>query len=171
MATRRTFRPAAAIVAAAAPLLILTGCSSTDSSPAADSAAAQQQDRLVVTDQWVKAAPEGMTALFATLTNPGDSEVRVVSGTSPAAGKVELHEMAVSGGENVMREKKDGFVIPGRGTLTLAPGGDHIMLMDLKGPINAGQTVEVDLRMADGSTQKVRAMARDFAGNQENYQP
>lgn len=171
MSVNRKYRPAAALIAAAAPLLILTGCSSSDSTPAAESSASAAQSPLVVTDQWVKAASEGMTAMFGTLANHSDAEIRVVSGSSDVAGKVELHEVLAEGGQNVMREKKDGYAIPAHGSLTLKPGAEHVMLMDLKQPITAGQTVEVTLRLSDGSTQTVSAVARDFAGNQENYQP
>lgn len=162
MSISRAVRPIAAL-AAAGSLFLLAACGNDDGAAPARP--------LSVTDQWVKAAPDGMTALFATLANTSDAEIRVVSGSTPVAGKVELHETVAHDGATVMKEKKDGYAIPAHGSLALTPGGDHIMLMDLKQPIVAGQTVTVDLRLADGSTEKVTAVARDFAGNQENYQP
>lgn len=159
MAIRRT-RLAAAFVAATASLLVLAGCSSTEESVPAS-------DALAVTDQWVKAAPEGMTAMFGTLTNNSDAEIRVVSGSTDVAEKVELHEVT----DGVMKEKTDGYAIPAHGSLALAPGAEHIMLMGLKQPITAGQNVVVELRLSDGTTQTVTALARDFAGNQEDYGP
>lgn len=165
MAFRRPFRKAATIVAAVAPLLILTACSSTDDDT--------KTEPVVVTDQWIKAAPETehMTAAFATITNPNDQEVRIVSASSDVAGTTELHEVVKDGASSTMQEKQDGFALPAGGTLELTPGGEHIMLMDLKQPIKSGETVTITLRMADGSTQDVQALARDFAGNQEDYQP
>ncbi|UQE75961.1 copper chaperone PCu(A)C [Gordonia sp. PP30] len=151
-----------AVLATIAAASFLTACSDDDKAKAA---------ALTVSDQWVKAAPSGMTAMFGTLKNDGDSEIRIVSGTSDVAGKVELHEMVDEGGQRIMREKTGGFAIPAHGTVKLAPGGEHIMLMDLKKPIVAGETVVVTLRLADGSTHKVSGVARDFAGNEENYQP
>ncbi|MFC0316510.1 copper chaperone PCu(A)C [Gordonia phosphorivorans] len=172
MAIRRIHRPAVALIAAAAPLLILTGCSSNSNDSASSPASAsQQQAALVVSDQWVKASDEHMTALFAVFSNNSDNEIRIVSGSTPVAGEVQLHETVSEDGVNVMKEKKDGFAIPANGSLAMKPGGDHIMLMDLKEHIAAGQPVTVELRMSDGSTQSVTAVARDFAGNQENYQP
>lgn len=164
MALRRNLRAATVIVAALTPLLIATGCSSTDS-------ATDQAQRLSVTDQWVKASDTDMTAAFATLVNDSDSDIRVVSASSDVAGKTELHEVVDADGSPVMREKKDGYSIPAHSTLELKPGAEHIMLMDLHKPIAAGETVAIDLRLADGSTLKVDALARDFAGNQEDYQP
>ncbi len=170
MTTQVKTRTAAALLAAVAPVLILSACSSSDGDKAGSSAS-QQQSALAVSDQWVKAAPDGMTAMFGKLTNNGDAEIRVVGGESPAAGMVQLHEMSAQDGTMAMREKKDGYVIAPHSSLELAPGADHIMLMDLRGPITAGQEVTVELLLADGSKQTVTAVARDFAGNQENYQP
>ncbi len=163
MAIRRKFSLATVFVAALAPVLIATGCSSDDGTTT------PQAQSLGVADQWVKAADNGMTAAFAVLTNDSDTDIRVVSASSPVAGKTELHEIVPDAGAAVMREKKDGYLIPANGSLELKPGADHIMLMDLKQPIKAGDSVEIELRMADGSTQKVDALARDFSGNQEDY--
>ena len=160
----RSKRFSVAVMTALVPLSLLTACGSTDNADAPRTSS-QAQSTLQVSEQWVKAAPDGMTALFGTLTNTGNTELRVVSGSSPSAGMVQLHE--VSDGQ--MREKQGGYAIAPHGSLTLKPGADHIMLMDLTGPIVAGQEVTVTLRMADGSTQAVTALARDFAGNQENY--
>ncbi|AVL99847.1 hypothetical protein C6V83_05705 [Gordonia iterans] len=163
MANRRKFSLATVLVAALAPVLLATGCSSDDGTTT------PQAQSLGVADQWVKAADNGMTAAFAVLTNDSDTDIRVVSASSPVAGKTELHEIVPDAGAAVMREKKDGYLIPANGSLELKPGADHIMLMDLKQPIKAGDSVEIELRMADGSTQKVDALARDFSGNQEDY--
>lgn len=163
MAHRRKFSLATVLVAALAPVLLATGCSSDDGTTT------PQAQSLGVADQWVKAADNGMTAAFAVLTNDSDTDIRVVSASSPVAGKTELHEIVPDAGAAVMREKKDGYLIPANGSLELKPGADHIMLMDLKQPIKAGDSVEIELRMADGSTQKVDALARDFSGNQEDY--
>ena len=163
MANRRKFSLATVLVAALAPVLLATGCSSDDGTTT------PQAQSLGVADQWVKAADNGMTAAFAVLTNDSDTDIRVVSASSPVAGKTELHEIVPDAGAAVMREKKDGYLIQANGSLELKPGADHIMLMDLKQPIKAGDSVEIELRMADGSTQKVDALARDFSGNQEDY--
>ena len=112
-----------------------------------------------------------MTAMFGTLKNSGAKEITVVSASSPAAGQVELHEVVGQPGSTTMRPKEDGFVIPAGGSHVLAPGGDHIMLMDLKGPLQAGADVEVTLSFNDGSSLPFTAQVRDFQGAAENYQP
>ncbi|MDL9938488.1 copper chaperone PCu(A)C [Gordonia sp. ABSL1-1] len=151
-----------------APILLVAGilaaCSSTDDP-------ATQADAVRVTDQWAKAAQSEMTAVFATVTNGSDAAVRIVGGTTQSAERVELHEMAEVDGTRVMRPIEGGLTVPAHGSTVLRPGGDHIMLMGLRGPIRAGDEVRVTLNCTDGSTVVVVARARDFHGNQENYQP
>ncbi|MEU2253635.1 copper chaperone PCu(A)C [Nocardia xishanensis] len=161
----RLLRGTAAL--AAAPLL-LVACSSTDSTPAPTRAA----DAITIQDQWIKAADSEMSAAFGELTNRGDKALTVVSATSPASARVELHEVvADASGTKTMRPKKGGFVIPAHGSLALAPGADHIMFMGLNGPLRTGSETPVTLSFDDGSTMTFTAQVRDFPGNQENYVP
>ncbi len=53
----------------------------------------------------------------------------------------------------------------------LAPGGDHIMILDLASPIRAGDQVEVTLSLSDGSTTSFMALAKATTGGEENYEP
>ena len=128
--------------------------------------------KVSVKDQWAKSAETGTTAVFGTFENSGDRGARIVSGTSPASETVELHEVVPNGaGSNIMRPKEGGFTIPAGGSHELIPGGAHLMLMDLKGPLSPGADVTVTLEFEDGSTLPVTAQVRDFAGGEENYQP
>ncbi|WP_024792848.1 copper chaperone PCu(A)C [Tomitella biformata] len=152
------FRRSAVLIASASVgALVLAGCSSDATGPAADS--------VVVTDQWAKAAGSGMTAVFATVENTGGQDIQVVSASSPLSGAVELHEVA----DGKMRQKEGGFTIGADQSHTLAPGGDHIMLMDLTGAVAPGSNVEITLTLGDGTTTTFEAQARDFSGNNEEY--
>lgn len=126
---------------------------------------------VTVSDQWVKAADKGMTGVFGTLRNSGEKDMTVVSVASPTAGMVELHEVVGQPGSGTMRPKDGGFVIPAGGSHPLAPGGDHIMLMDLKAPLKAGSDVEVTLTFADGTSLPFTAQVRDYSGAEEKYEP
>lgn len=167
---RRTALVAAATVVALSPL---AACSKIDTAAekTAATTAAATGPAVTMTDQWVKAAPSGMTGMFGTLTNSGKTDATMVSASSPSAGKVELHEVVTDGGASTMRPKASGFTIPAGGSHVLAPGADHIMLMDLTGPLAVGSSVEVTLTFADGSTVPVSAEVRDFSGAAESYQP
>lgn len=159
----RSIVTAVLLVVAAA---LLGACGSSDDD-------ATSADSLTMADQWVKGAPAGeMTAAFGTLSNSSDTDIRIVSASSPAAGRMELHEVVASeSGAMTMRQKEGGLVIPARGTLTLAPGGDHLMFFDLPQAITPGQDVSVELRLSDGSTTSFTAQARDFPGADEKYSP
>lgn len=157
----------------AAAALTLTGCAST--TPAANSDTAAQDttasDAVSIGDAWVKSAESGMSAAFGELSNDSDADVTVVSATTEASTMLELHETVENeNGEMVMREIEGGFVIPAGEALSLAPGGDHIMLMDLTGPLAAGDEATFTLTFSDDSTYEFTAPVKDYAGANENYE-
>jgi copper(I)-binding protein len=94
----------------------------------------------------------------------------VVSVASPAS-PTELHEMAMEDGKMVMRPKDGGFVIKAGTTHELAPGGDHLMMMNPSAPIKPGDEVSFTLTLSDGSTVPFTAIAKPFAGAGESYAP
>ncbi|KUI18615.1 hypothetical protein AU193_18480 [Mycobacterium sp. GA-1285] len=109
--------------------------------------------------------------LVAVLTNAGHHDARIVAARSDVAGRVEVHEVAADAGTRTMRPKEGGLVIPAGGSHALAPGGDHLMLMDLKEPLLTGSEVTLTVEFDDGSTLPVTAQVRDFAGANEDYEP
>ncbi|TFV57781.1 copper chaperone PCu(A)C [Mycobacterium sp. PS03-16] len=144
--------------------VLLAGCSPGSGQPAT------QADAVQVRDAWVKAADEGMTAAFAQLTNDSAEEVRIASASTPAAARVELHEVVPDGGGAMqMRQKQGGFVIPAHADIGLTPGADHLMLMELTAPLQPGTDVEIIATFDDGSTLPITAQVRDFPGADEHY--
>ncbi|MDQ6522556.1 copper chaperone PCu(A)C [Nocardioides sp. LHD-245] len=145
-----------------------TGSSGAGATDATGDTAA---DLLTVTDPWVKAAPDGMTAAFGTLTNTGPADLAVVSAVTDVAASTELHETVENeDGSMAMQPKEGGFVIPAGGSLTLQPGGDHLMLMGLTGPVEPGTALTLTLTLDDGSTATVEATVKAFDGADEQYQ-
>ncbi|BCB91856.1 copper chaperone PCu(A)C [Phytohabitans suffuscus] len=142
---------------------------STPASPAPASAAARQP--LAAKDMWVKTAASGMSAAYGTLLNTTGADVTVVKATSTVSPTVELHEVATVDGKMVMRPKDGGFTIPAGGSHELKPGGDHLMLMDVRTPVTAGTEVTITLTFADGATMEFAALGKDFAGGNESYEP
>lgn len=176
-----------AAVAAAVLVSALAGCGSDDtesatdttgsSSASADSGGETEAEAAAVsvTDPWVKATDEDMSAAFGVLVNEGDSDVTLVGATYEGAGQsevmVELHETVQNDdGSMAMQAKDGGFVIPAGGEHLLEPGGDHIMLMALTAPLEAGDAGTIVLEFADGSTSEVEATIKPFDGADEQYQ-
>ncbi len=100
---------------------------------------------------------------FMTLTNSGAEADTLMAARSPAAGRVEIHEMAMQGDVMKMRALADGLPLPAGETVALEPGGYHIMFMDLAGPLAEGDSVEVTLtfEQAGDVTLTMPVRARD----------
>lgn len=95
-------------------------------------------------------APVG--AGYLTITNNGTADDALVSAKSPVAGMTQIHEMKMEGDVMKMTALPDGLVIPAGQSVTLAPGGLHIMFMDLKEPLVEGAMVPVTLTFATAGT-------------------
>lgn len=124
--------------------------------------AAQAADSSVgVADPYARAVPPGQpnSAAFMTLTNASAQPRALVSAASPAAKTVELHTHVKEDGMMRMR-KVERIEIPAGETVTLAPGGLHVMLIGLNEALSPGQKVELTLSFDDGSEAKVQAPVR-----------
>jgi len=91
---------------------------------------------------------------FMKIENKGAAD-QLVSASSPIAGEVQLHEMAMEGNVMRMRQVKE-VVVPAGATVELKPGGLHLMFMNIKAPLAAGETVPVKLKFAKAGEVEVR---------------
>lgn len=82
---------------------------------------------------------------FLTIANHGDTDDRLLSAEAAFAGRTEVHEMKMADGVMQMRALSDGLPIPAGGTVTLEPGGLHIMFMQLNAPLAEGEVTTVRL--------------------------
>lgn len=87
---------------------------------------------------------------FMMLKNTGDDADRLIAGETPIAGRVEIHEMAMSGDVMKMRELEGGLEIPAGEMVELKPGGYHVMFFDLTQPLAEGEMFEVTLEFEKG---------------------
>jgi len=97
-----------------------------------------------VKDPWVRGTVEAQkaTGMFAQITSTSGG--KLVAASSPVAGVVEIHEMAMEG--NLMKMRAiPGLDLPAGKAVDLKPGGYHVMLMDLKQPLKEGENVTVTL--------------------------
>ncbi|QWD59402.1 copper chaperone PCu(A)C [Polynucleobacter sp. MWH-UH35A] len=91
---------------------------------------------------------------FMKIENKGAAD-QLVSASSPVAGEVQLHEMAMEGNVMKMRQVKD-IAVPAGGAVELKPGGLHLMFMNIKAPLTAGETVPVKLKFAKAGEVEVK---------------
>lgn len=82
---------------------------------------------------------------YFTIKNNGKSDDMLVSVSSPVAGTVEMHEMAMQGEVMKMRRLDTGIAIPAGKTVELTPGGLHLMFIKVKEPFKQGGKVPVTL--------------------------
>lgn len=121
-----------------------------------------------VADPWVRGtvAQQKATGLFVTLTSTAGG--KLLSASSPVAGVVEIHEMAMQGTTMRMRALPDGLELPAGTPVELKPGGHHVMLLDLKRALAAGDTVPVTLviegRDGQRETLEIAAPVRALGG-------
>jgi len=92
---------------------------------------------------------------FMKIENKGSAADQLLSASSPAAGEVQLHEMAMDGNVMKMRQVKD-IAVPAGGAVELKPGGLHLMFMNIKAPLTAGETVPVKLKFAKAGEVEVK---------------
>ena len=102
-----------------------------------------------VKDPWVRAAVPGQTGTGAFMKITARNGARLVSASSPVAGVTEVHEMKMEGNVMKMRALEGGLELPAGKTVELKPGGYHVMLMDLKGPLARDRTVPLTLVFKD----------------------
>jgi copper(I)-binding protein len=100
-----------------------------------------------IDNPWSRATPKGakVAAGYLIIKNTGTDPDRLVGGTSPTAGKVEVHEMSMDKGVMKMRPVSGGLEIKPGETVELKPGSFHLMIMDLKQQIENGKPFKASL--------------------------
>ena len=106
-----------------------------------------------------------MTGIFAKITNNGDKTITLVGGSTDAAMMVQTHEVV----DGMMQEKKGGIEIHVGQTVTLQPGGLHVMLMNLTKPIVVGDKVDFTFKFEGADEQTFTLTAKESEGGDETY--
>nr|WP_244597997.1 copper chaperone PCu(A)C [Afipia felis] len=112
---------------------------------------------LTVTAPWSRATPKGakIGAGYLTIQNNGTAPDKLVGVESVVAGKTEIHEMSMTDGVMKMRPVTGGVTIEPGKSVVLGPSGYHLMLMDLKNPLEQGQSFDATLRFEKAGPLKV----------------
>lgn len=111
---------------------------------------------------WVRAmAPNAPAAGgFMRLRNTGTAPDRLLSVASPDAARVEIHTVIHDGDVMRMRPVEGGLTLPPGATVTLAPGGDHLMLVEPQRQFVEGEEVTLELAFERAGTSAVRVPVR-----------
>jgi copper(I)-binding protein len=117
-------------------------------------AAVAQTGQLEISNAWARATPAKAENGVAYLTIRSPTPDRLVSVSSPVAKKAELHTMSMEGMVMKMRPLA-GLDIAAGQSVTLKPGGEHIMLLGLNGPLREGQSFPLTLTFEKAGTREV----------------
>jgi copper(I)-binding protein len=106
--------------------------------------------KLKISAPWARATPKGapVGGGYLTITNTGSEPDRLIGGSVAFAKNVEVHEMKMDNGVMKMRMMANGLEIKPGQTVTLKPGGYHLMFTGLKQPLTKGEHVKVTLQFA-----------------------
>ena len=136
-------------------LVLAAGCSGGDSSS------------LELEDPWARPSPTGATtaAFFMTIDNPTDTDETHVSAATDACRVTELHLSKMTDGLMTMERQEGGIPVPASETVTLAPGGLHIMCIDRIADFAEGEELDITLEFvdADGAnhSEEITAIVED----------
>jgi copper(I)-binding protein len=102
---------------------------------------------LLISQGWSRATPNGAQVAggYLTIENTGTLPERLLSGSTAAARKLDIHEMALDNGVMTMRALDGGLFIEAGKTVKFEPGGRHLMLVGLAAPLHEGEKIAVSL--------------------------
>ncbi|MEZ8099164.1 copper chaperone PCu(A)C [Vibrio bivalvicida] len=108
------------------------------------------------------------SAVFGEFINHSDKDLYLVSATTDAAGKVELHDVIKEGDVMKMRQV-DQIAIRAKQTAVLKPGSLHIMLFNLTKPLAEGESIDVELTFANGDKQTITAPIKKVMSGMKHH--
>jgi copper(I)-binding protein len=123
-----------------------------------------------IKDAWARATPGGADIAGVYLTIVSPIADRLVGVSSPASQKAELHQMTMDGGVMKMRQV-DAIDLPAGQTVTMKPGGYHIMLTGLTQPLKEGQTFAMTLSFDKAGSREVTVTVRKVGAMGPQGQP
>lgn len=132
-------------------------------------AGAQRVGDLRIEDPWVRATPPGagVTGGFMTVRNTGAKDDRLVSVTSSAVARVEIHEMRHEDGMMRMRRLAAGVPVKAGAKLELAPGGYHLMLFGPTQPFVEGDVVVATARFEKAGNVEIAFRVRGLGAKRD----
>jgi len=133
-------------------LVAASGCGGRDAVPNAGSADTGLSIRHAIA---VEPVLDDVAALYLTIGNGGTEDDTLVAVQTVSAGRAEIHDQ-MRDGDMVHMRPREHVVVPADDVVAFAPGGLHVMLMELTEPVAEGDTIVVDFRFAGGGTLTAR---------------
>ena len=121
---------------------------------------------ITINHPWARATPSGakVGAGYFTLTNTGTAPDRLIGATAAAADHVEVHEMSMADGVMKMRPVKGGVELKPGQTVEFKSNAFHLMLVDLKQPLQQGQRVKGTLTFEKAGTVDIEFVVEGIGG-------
>ena len=135
-------------------LFVLTACGDRDSN-AEFEVSAMSGIQIAAPFAYPAKAGEPVGVTYLNLANHGPSDNRLVSASSEVATRIETHETIEVDGVVKMRHREDGFHLPTGRTLTMEPGGHHLMLMEIQSDLVEGSTFQMTLFFEKGEARTI----------------
>ena len=128
--------------------------------------------KLEIHDAWIRSAPPSamMLAGYATLHNTGDAPITISTVKAQGFDDTSLHETVLVGDVSQMRSLENLSIAPNE-SVTFAPGGKHIMLMQPTKAPESGDKVAITFVFVGGGDQSADFVIRDAAPRDETAMP
>ena len=122
--------------------------------------------RIMIIQPWARATPGGVNigVAYLEIHSHGPEGDHLIAVSSPRAARAEIHTHQMDGDVMKMRRVDSLEVTSGRARV-LAPGGDHIMLFDLDGPLKAGERLPLTLTFKNAGDIVVDALVNPIGAN------
>jgi copper(I)-binding protein len=116
-----------------------------------------------IADAWVRPpmGPGQPAAGYMTITAPSGGADALIGASSPVAAAVEIHETSTDASGMMGMRPVDRVELPSGSPVALEPGGYHLMLMNLDGDLEAGDTIDLVLEFENAGEKTVRAAIRE----------
>src|SRR3954466_2294372 len=105
-----------------------------------------QTPELAVHGAWVRATVQGQVSSGAYMTLTAKEPLVLTGASTPVAARAEVHEMKMDGEIMRMREL-DALALPAGKPVELKPGSYHVMLTQLRAPLQPQTSVPLTLHL------------------------
>lgn len=133
----------------------------------------EKSDKLTITHPWTRAtAPsQKVGVVFMEIETTTGKADRLLFASSPDAEKVEIHGHTREGDIMRMRRLESGIEVPAKGSVKLAPGNFHIMLIGLTAPLLEETTIPLMLTFKNGGTVSIEAVVESAGSGGSSAKP